>query len=124
MAALTKSAVSLYPSPGPSATIARPSQWFPGGKDTREIFASTLKLVLTGQGGSTNTIGATALGFNTLLDCSNLIDATNGKLFLAAVDPVNNIINLSAVAADTFADITTTAAYITVVGTVLPAAAP
>lgn len=124
MPALTKSAVSLYPTPGPSATVARPSQWFPAGKQNREVINSTLLLVLTGQGGSTNTIGAAALGFTTLLSCSNLIDATNGKLYLASVDPVNNIINLSAIAADTFADITTTAAYITVTGTVAAIAAP
>jgi hypothetical protein len=81
-----------------------------------EVVTRTLKLVLTGQGGSTNTIGASALGFSKLHECSSLNDKTNGKLMLAAVDPVANIINLSLVAADTYADVTTTAGYITVTG--------
>lgn len=117
MAALVSSAVSYYPATGPSATVSRPAWWYPAGKGSREIVSKSLLLVLTGQGGATNTIGAAALGFTTLLDCSNLIDSTNSKLYLASVDPVNNVILLAATAADTYADITTTAAYITVTGT-------
>lgn len=117
MAALASSAVSYYPTGGPSATNARPAWWYPAGKGSREIITKSLALVLTGQGGATNTIGAAALGFTTLLECSNLIDSTNSKLYRATVDPVNNVILLAAIAADTYADITTTLAYITVTGT-------
>lgn len=120
MPALTTSAVSYYPSTGVSATVSRPASFFSAGKNQRHIITKSLALVLTGQGGATNTINAATLGLGTLLSCSNLIDATNSKLYQAAVDPVNNVILLSAVAADTYADVTTTLAYITVTGIVGP----
>lgn len=110
MAALAPTAVSLYPT---NIGTSEFSMFGPGG--TR-LLVRRLKLVLTGQGGATNTIGATALGFKTLVRCSNLYDATNGKTYRATIDPVNNVILLAAIAADTVADVTTTAAYITVEG--------
>lgn len=116
MAALTSSAVSLYPSTTLVAGQARESWWYP--TTSHHFVEKNLKLVLTGQGGTSNTIGAAALGFGSIIKCSNLWDATNGKSYQAVVDPVNNVILLSAVAADTPADVTTTAAYITVMGSV------
>jgi hypothetical protein len=110
MAALASTAVSLYPT---SIGTSEFQSFGPGGV---RMLVRRLKLVLTGQGGATNTIGATALGFKTLVRCSNLLDVTNSKSYQAVVDPVNNVILLSAIAADTFADITTTVAYITVEG--------
>lgn len=110
MAALAATAVSYYPTQLGSSELL-------GGLGQRGVVTKRLKLVLTGQGGASNTIGATALGFKTLIGCSNLYDATNGKLYQAAVDPVNNVVLLSAIAADTVADVTTTAAYINVTGT-------
>lgn len=44
-----------------------------------------LTLVLTGQGGATNTIGATALGFTSLLSCSNATADDDGFLYPAMV---------------------------------------
>lgn len=108
MAALAASAVSYYPTQLGSSEIL-------GG--ARGTVLKRLKLALTGQGGATNTIGATALGFKSLIRCDNLYDATNGKIYKAVVDPVNNVVLLSAVAADTVLDVTTTAAYINVLGT-------
>lgn len=114
MAALGSSAVSLYPTSGPS-------EWFPRGKDDRTVIQRSLLLVLTGQGGATNTIGASALGLQTLLECSALWDATNAKGYPAVIDPVNNvIILLDGAAAPAPVDVTTTAAYITVTGAVKP----
>lgn len=86
----------------------------------------SLKLVLTGQGGQTNTIGATALGLGTLLDTSTLWDATNSKGYPAVIDPVNNLLILLSGADPTApVDVTSTATYITVTGTVLlPPVAP
>lgn len=110
MAALTASAVSLFP------TSLTSAEYVEGGPSTKRYLTRRLKLVLTGQGGATNTIGATALGLKTLVKCSNLFDNTNGKIYLAVIDPTTNTINLAATAADTIADVTTTAAYITVTG--------
>lgn len=112
MSALAASAVSLYPA---SRQVTY------RGRDQR-ILSLRLKLVLTGQGGLTNTIGADALGFNELLDCSALVDTTNGKVYPAVVDPTLNIIILAdGSAAPAPVDVTTTAAYITVHGFPKPA---
>lgn len=114
MAALTSSAVSLYPT-----TDIASAEWFPQGKDNRGMLTRRVKLVLTGQGGQTNTIGASALGLGKILETTALWDATNSKGYPAVIDPVNNIIILLS-GADPQApvDVTTTAAYITVTGTV------
>lgn len=114
MAALTSSAVSLFP------TNLGTSEWYtltPGGK---RYVNRRLKLVLaTGQGASSNTIGAAALGFRNLVSCSNFIDVVGGKVYLAAVDPVNNIINLAANGSDGVADVVAASGgYITVTGEV------
>lgn len=111
MAALAAAAVSLYP-----ANNIASAEWQSGGPNNQRYLNRRLKLVLTAQGGAANTIDASTLGLATLVACSNLYDATNGKIYLAVVDPVNNVILLAATAADTVADITTTVAYITVTG--------
>ncbi len=110
MAALTASAVSLYPTDGSAES-------YPD-RGNRDVIQRRLKLVLTGQGGQTNTIGAAALGFTKLLSCSNLFDDTNNVGYPAVVDPATNTINLlDGAAAPAPVDVTTTVAYITVVGT-------
>lgn len=110
MGALAKSAVALYPSTAISSAEFK--------LNTSEIVVRRLKLTLTGQGGQTNTIGAHALGFATLVGCSTLFDATNSKGYPATIDPVNNLLILcDGAAAPAPVDVTTTAAYITVWGT-------
>ena len=104
MAALASSAVSIYPT-GNDRYV---------GNGT-EVVERGLKLVLTGQGGQSNTIGAAALGFSRLLSCSNLFDDTNNLVYGAVVDPVANVILLDAGNAGTPTDVTATA-YITVQG--------
>lgn len=117
MAALAASAVSLYPTPGVAAT--RPSEWFPGGSDTRAIITRSLSIASLAQGDTTDTIGAAALGLTTILDCGTLWDATNSKGYPTVIDPVNNIIILlDGSAAPAPVKLTTTLAYITVTGTV------
>lgn len=108
MAALASTAVSLYP------TSAREAENYTSTKGT---FFRRLKLVLTGQGGATNTIGAAALGFKKLTDCSQLFDVTGAKVIPATVDPVNNVILLGAPGTGVPTDVTTTVAYIMVWGT-------
>lgn len=111
MAALAASAVSDYPTDGSA-------QYYPD-KGQRGIFTRRVKLVLTGQGGQTNTVGAAALGFSSVYFCSNLFDDTNNVGYPAVVDPVLNIILfLDGAAAPAPVDVTTTAAYITVTGTI------
>lgn len=114
MSALASSAVSLYPADGSA-------EFYPRGKDDRSVITRRLKLVLTGQGGQTNTIGAAALGFSKLLECSNLFDETNAKGYPAVIDPVNNVIVLlDGSSAPAPVDVTTTVAYITVTGAFVP----
>ncbi len=110
MAALASTAVSDYPTD-------RSRTGFPYGKGNREVISRSLKLVLTGQGGQTNTIGAAALGFSKLLSCSSLFDDSNNLVYGAVVDPVANVILLDAGNAGTPTDVTAAATYITVVGT-------
>jgi hypothetical protein len=94
------------------------------GVDNRNVIARSLKLTLTGQGGQTNTIGASALGLDTVLSCSNLFDDENNKGYPAVVDPVLNVILLlDGAAAPAPVDVTSTGGYITVVGTVKPSTA-
>lgn len=111
MAALGASAVSLYP------TGLGEAEFFPNGKGDRSIITRRLKLVLTGQGGQTNTIGAAALGFNKLISCTSLFDDSNNLVYGAVVDPVANVILLDAGNAGTPTDVTAAATYITVTGT-------
>lgn len=117
MAALAASAVSLYPTP--SVTATRPSEWYPGGTDQKEIITRSLSIASLAQGDATDTIGASALGFTTILDAGTLWDATNSKGYPIVIDPVNNIIILlDGSAAPAPVKVTTTLAYITVTGTV------
>lgn len=62
-------------------------------------------------------MGATALGFQLLVACTALYDATNSKIYPAVVDLVNNRILLQNGASNAVGDVTTTTAYITVTGT-------
>jgi hypothetical protein len=118
MATLAKSAVSLYGS-GNAAKIANQFH-----AREEELVYRRLTLVLTGQGGATNTISASALGFDTLVDCSPLWDSTNSKGYPAVVDPAHNvIILLDGSAAPAPVDVTSSAAYITVLGTTRTSAA-
>lgn len=118
MAALTASAVSLYPAVNVTDGPSDLSQRFPAGKGSRGIVEKQFLLVLTGQGGQTNTIGAAALGFDKLIAASTLWDGTNSKGYPAVIDPVNNIlILLSGADPQAPVDVTTTAAYIRVTGT-------
>ena len=112
MAALTADAVTPYPlSYGSGALDYYPDR-------SGKIVSRQYLLVLTGQGGATNTIGAAVLGLSKILSASPLWDATNAKGYPAVIDPVNNvIILLDGSAAPAPVDVTTTAAYIRVVGT-------
>lgn len=113
MSALAASAVSLL-----NEQLYGPNEWYPRGKDDRTVITRRLKLVLTGQGGQTNTIGAAALGLSQILECSNLFDDTNNVGYPAVVDPITGVILLlDGAAAPAPVDVTTTAAYITVTGT-------
>lgn len=109
MASLAASAVSLYPTDNSS-------EFFPLGKDNRDIICRRLKLVLDGQGGALNLIGASALGFTKLLECSNMSIIANNKVLAAVVNPSLNAIQIlepaSGDAVDTTADV-----YLTVTGT-------
>lgn len=70
MAALASSAVTIvrgWKQPGTSV----------------QLVTKQLTLVLTGQGGTTNTIDASTLGFQTILGCSNAIKSDNSVIVVA-----------------------------------------
>jgi len=73
MAALASSAVTVYKS-GYQVML--------GGA---RLTIKRLTLVLTGQGGSTNTIDASTLGFTEMLSCSNATADDDGFLYPAMV---------------------------------------
>ena len=109
MAKLAKSAVSLYPKD------LWASQFY---LDRHELVVRRLKLVLNAQGTATNPITFDALGFSNVVLASGLFDATNSKGYPTMIDPVNNVIYLldTTVATPVAVDVTTSAAYITVIG--------
>lgn len=116
MASLASTAVAGYPSAVVSASVSRRQWWYPD-SNQKSLVTKSFALTLTGQGGATNTIPASALGFSVIYDCSNLWDATNSKGYPAVIDPVNNIIILlDGSAAPAPVDVTSSAAYITVTG--------
>jgi hypothetical protein len=91
-----------------------------------KLTTRVLKLVLTGEGGLTNTITAAVLGVKKILSCSNLYDKTNGVIYKAAPNETGSLLLLSATTAtyddpdvtvsEAIADVTTTEAYVTIVG--------
>jgi hypothetical protein len=120
MAALTSAAVSLYPGITPSATVSRPSEWYVGSKGSG-IIGRSLALVLTGQGGTLNTINASALGFATIVSCTNLYDAEHGVVYPTVADPTTNTILVFSTDTQAIYDVTSTISYITVTGSVAAA---
>ena len=112
MADLLSSQVTLA---GGSTNLA--GDEFFAGEKARAVFARRIKLTGGTCGSAANKIGAAALGFKKLVDCSSLWDANASKLYRAGVDPVNNNILLAAVASDTPADVTHVSSFITVWGT-------
>jgi len=108
MADLAASAVSLQPT-----SLGEAEFWM---TKRRGLFARRIKLTSVTQGGATNRLTASALGFTKLVNCGCFHDTTGGKVVPAVVDPVNNIILLGAGAANAIGDVTATTGYITVVG--------
>lgn len=108
MAALASSAVSFYPTSLSSSDFVLQNQRFT---------VHRLKLVLTGQGGLTNTIGFAALGMSIIVFATSLWDATNSVGYAVAIDPVNSLlVLLDGAAAPAPVDVTSSAAYITLIG--------
>ena len=76
---------------------------------TPRLTIKRLTLVLTGQGGATNTIGATALGFTSLISCSNATADDDGFLYPAMVsyDGTKIFLNDTSNATDATRDVPT-----------------
>src|SRR6478736_6008991 len=108
MADLASSAVSLQP-----ASLGEAEFWM---TKRRGLFSRRIKLTGVTQGGATNRLTASALGFTKVVDCGNFHDTTSGKVQPAVVDPVNNIVLLGAGAANAIGDVTATTGYIVVTG--------
>lgn len=86
MAAITRAAVSLYPSPGPSATVSTPSSWFPCGKEQRGYIA--YKLAITGVTAA-DTATPAVLGLQTIMAVWGAYSATNAALVIG-LNPTAN----------------------------------
>ncbi len=86
MAALNSSQVSLYP------TDSRSADFNYGNTANKSLVTRSRKFTAVTVGDQTDTIGADALGFITLVSCSNFFDDTNNRVVPAVVDPVTNTI--------------------------------
>lgn len=64
-----------------AVTIIR--AWTEGGTTGKEVSVRHVTLVLTGQGGGTNKIPASALSLTKIEQCSNFIDSTSGIVIIA-----------------------------------------
>lgn len=71
MASLASSAVTIV------------SSWTEGGVNGKRHIAKLVRLDLTGQGGATNLIGAAALGFTKIEQCSNAVLSDNTVVYPA-----------------------------------------
>lgn len=91
-------------------------EWMTGGASGRNQIVRRCKITSLAQGGTTNQILPLAFGLSTFSRCSALYDATNGKVYPAIVDPVNNRILLQSGASFAVGDVSTTTAYIDVEG--------
>lgn len=60
------------------------SSWTEGNVNGKRHIAKLVRLVLTGQGGATNLIGAAALGFTKIEQCSSAILSDNSVIYPAA----------------------------------------
>lgn len=66
-----------------SSAVTTVSSWTEGGTNGRRRVAKIVRLALTGQGGATNLIIASALGFTKIEECSNAILSDNSLVYLA-----------------------------------------
>ena len=122
MAAIAASAVSLYPSAGPSVTVATPSEWYAAGKDQKAIVARKLKIT---------TVSATDTATPSVLGLSTIMAVFGGSVYMSGgstatvlpmtLDPTANsgtggLIVGAGPSSETI--------YLTVVGTVKAASAP
>lgn len=96
--------------------------WPETGYSGKGRVGALVRLNLTGQGGTTNTIPARVLGFSRIESCGNLLDAVNNRIFPAVPNKDGSAILLCNLAQATdsnrpnAADITTSEAYIEVHG--------
>lgn len=66
-----------------SSAVTVVSSWTEGGVNGKRHIVKLVRLVLTGQGGATNLIGAAALGFDKIESCSNAIKSDNALVYPA-----------------------------------------
>ena len=66
-----------------SSAVTEVASWTEGNVNGKRHIARLLRLVLTAQGGATNLIGAAALGFTKIEQCSNAVLSDNTKIYPA-----------------------------------------
>lgn len=66
-----------------SSAVTVVSSWSEGDVSGKRHVAKLVRLVLTGQGGATNLIGASALGFTKIEQCSNAVNSDNTLVYPA-----------------------------------------
>ena len=122
MAAIAAAAVSLYPSAGPSVTVATPSEWYVSGKDQKGIVARKLKITTVS---AADTAAPAALGLSTIMAVLGggmyLSGGSTATVLPLTLDPTANsgtggLIIGAGPSSETI--------YLTVVGTVKAASAP
>lgn len=93
-----------------ASAITTLDRWTEGGLTGKRHVVKRVTLNLTGQGGTTNRILASTLGFKRILEVSVGVDAGNTDMFLAcpSVDGSMLLFNDPSVASNVPADITDT----------------
>lgn len=66
-----------------SSAVTLVDSWYLAGMNGKKFRAKRLTIVLTGQGGTTNKILATALGFTTIHGCSNAVLSDDSQVIAA-----------------------------------------
>lgn len=104
MANLTESAVSIV------------RAWSEGGVNGKDRVGAVLRLNLTGQGGTTDLVPSTALGFRKVESCGNLFCPSNNHAYLAVPNADGSAVHFYSTLASAPVNVTAAGAVIEVHG--------
>lgn len=96
-----------------SSAVTVKDSWTEGSVTGKRIVGKRVALVLTGQGGTSNLIPASALGFATIERCSNFIVSDNSAIYFGSpsYNNANLHLTLSASGTGAPADVTSLTLY-------------
>lgn len=78
--------------------------WTEGGTNGRRVTCMDVSLVVTGQGGTTNLIPASAFGLNYITQCSNFVVSTDASIYVGCPNNARTAVLLANLAQATDAN--------------------